>query len=61
VKLDVWLGGGRVTYSLFNGLEPKFPPADHTDVPGRTTMLIGGTDCRVRVTIERADGRGGAN
>jgi hypothetical protein len=59
VKLDVWLGGGRMTYSLFNGLEPKSPTADRTDVPGKSTMLIGGKDCRVRVTIERADGRGG--
>lgn len=61
VKLDVWLGGGRVMYSLFNGLEPKSPPADHTDVPGRSTLLLGGKDCQVRVTIERADGRGGGN
>jgi hypothetical protein len=61
VKLDVWLGGGRLIYSLFNGLEPKFPPADHTDQPGRSTLLIGGKECQVRVTIERADGRGGGN
>lgn len=61
VKLDVWLGGGRLTYSLFNGLEPKFRPADHTDQPGRSTLLIGGKECQVRVTIERADGRGGGN
>jgi hypothetical protein len=59
VKLDVWLGGGRVTYSLFNGVEPRSPPADHADAPGRSTMLIGGKECQVRVTIERADGRGG--
>jgi hypothetical protein len=30
-------------------------------MPGRSTLLIGGKDCQVRVTIERADGRGGGN
>jgi hypothetical protein len=55
VKVDIWLGSGRLTYSLFNNPETDAPPADTTDVPGRTTMLIGEKNCRVRVLIERAD------
>jgi hypothetical protein len=58
VKLDVWINSGLLTYSLFNP-EPDVSPAENTDAPGKTTMLIGGKDCRVRVTIERADGRAG--
>jgi hypothetical protein len=55
VKLDVWLDSGLLTYSLFNP-EADAPPAESTDVPGKTTMLIGGTNCQVRLLIERADG-----
>jgi hypothetical protein len=58
VKLDVWLGGGRLTYSLFPDTEA--PTAESTDVPGKTTMLIGRKDCQVRIVIERADGRSGS-
>jgi hypothetical protein len=56
VKLDVWINSGLLTYSLFNP-EADASPAESTDVPGRTTMLIGGKDCQVRIVIERADGR----
>ena len=59
VKLDVWLNSGRLIYSLFPDVEA--PTADSTDVPGKTTMLIGGKDCQVRIVIERADGRSGGN
>jgi hypothetical protein len=55
VKLDVWLNSGLLTYSLFPDAEA--PTAESIDVPGKTTMLIGRKDCRVRVVIERADGR----
>jgi hypothetical protein len=55
VKLDVWINRGLLTYSLFNNPDAGAPPADSTDVPGRTTMLIGGKNCRVRVLIERMD------
>ena len=59
MKLDVWLGGGLLTYSLFPDADAPF--AESTDVPGKTTMLIGGKDCQVRIVIERADGRSGGN
>ena len=59
VKLDVWLNSGLLTYSLFPDTEA--PTADSTDVPGKTTMLIGRKDCQVRIVIERADGRSGDN
>jgi hypothetical protein len=55
VKLDVWLNSGLLTYSLFPDAEA--PSAESTDVPGKTTMLIGRKDCQVRIVIERADGR----
>jgi hypothetical protein len=58
VKLDVWLNSGLLTYSLFPP-ESDAPPAESTDVPGKTIMLIGGKDCQVRIAIERADGRSG--
>lgn len=57
MKLDVWLGGGLLTYSLFPDADAPF--AESTDVPGKTTMLIGGKDCQVRIVIERADRRSG--
>ena len=57
VKLDVWLNSGLLTYSLFP--EVDAPAAESTDVPGKTTMLIGRKDCQVRIVIERADGRSG--
>ena len=59
MKLDVWLNGGVLTYSLFP--EVDAPAAESTDVPGKTTMLIGRKDCQVRIVIERADGRSGGN
>ena len=57
MKLDVWLSSGLLTYSLFPDAEA--PAAESTDVPGKTTMLIGRKDCQVRIVIERADGRSG--
>jgi hypothetical protein len=57
VKLDVWLNSGLLTYSLFPDTEA--PTAESTDIPGKTTMLIGRKDCQVRIVIERADGRSG--
>lgn len=59
VKLDVWLNSGLLTYSLFSDAEA--PTAESTDVPGKTTMLIGRKDCQVRIVIERGDGRSGGN
>ncbi len=59
MKLDVWLNNGLLTYSLFP--DPEAPTAENTDVPGKTTMLIGRKDCQVRIVIERADGRSGGN
>ncbi|HZO44619.1 MAG TPA: hypothetical protein VFB68_01945 [Xanthobacteraceae bacterium] len=56
-KLDVWLNNGLLTYSLLPDAEG--PAAESTDVPGKTTMLIGGKNCQVRIVIERADGRNG--
>jgi hypothetical protein len=58
VKLDVWVHDGLLIYSLFN-TDADLPPAESTDVAGKTTMLIGGKNCQVRIVIERADGRGG--
>lgn len=60
VKLDVWLNSGLLIYSLFPP-EVDAPPAESTDIPGKTTMLVGGKDCQVRIVIERADGRSGSN
>jgi len=61
-KLDVWLERGILTYTLFN---PGNPHAAHTaeffDEPGRIAMLIGEKNCRVRIVVERADGRSGGN
>jgi hypothetical protein len=57
-KLDVWLESGLLIYSLFN-LDADASPAESTDVPGKTTMLIGRKDCQVRIVIERSDGRSG--
>jgi hypothetical protein len=57
-KLDVWLNSGLLIYSLFNS-EADASSTESTDVPGKTTMLIGGKDCQVRIVIERADGRSG--
>jgi hypothetical protein len=54
VKLDVWLNSGLLIYSLFNS-DADASLAESTDVPGKTTMLIGGKNCRIRVVIERAD------
>jgi hypothetical protein len=59
MKLDVWLSSGLLTYSLF--LDAEGPAAESTDVPGKTTMLIGRRDCQVKIVIERADGRSGGN
>jgi hypothetical protein len=70
VKLDVWLNRGQLIYSLFNpdteaaslfNLEADASTAESTDVPGKTTMLIGGKNCRIRVVIERADDSSGGN
>jgi hypothetical protein len=41
------------------GGDADAPFAESTDGPGKTTMLIGGKDCQVRIVIERADGRSG--
>jgi hypothetical protein len=60
MKLDVWLNSGLLSYSLFNS-EADASATESTDVPGKTTMLIGGKDCQVRIVIERADGRSGRN
>lgn len=57
MKLDVWLNSGLLTYSLFPDADAL--AAEATDVPGKTTMLIGRKDCQVRIVIERADGRSG--
>lgn len=57
MKLDVWLNGGVLTYSLFPDVEAT--AAESTDIPGKTTMLIGRKDCQVRIVIERGDGRSG--
>lgn len=59
VKLDVWLNRGVLSYSLLNS-EADASLAESTDVPGKTTMLIGGGKCQVRILIERADGRTGS-
>jgi hypothetical protein len=56
-KLDVWLSSGLLTYSLFPDAEA--PTAESTDIPGKTTMLIGRKDCQIRIVMERADGRSG--
>jgi hypothetical protein len=56
VKLDVWLNSGLLTYSHFNS-EADASPTARTDDPGKTTMLLGGKNCQVRIVIERADGR----
>jgi len=58
-KLDVWINRGLLTYSLFNNPDPGSAPANSTDVPGRTTMLLGEKNCRIRVVIERADDSSG--
>lgn len=55
VKLDVWINRGLLSYSLFNNPDAGAPPANSTDAPGRTTMLIGEKNCRIRIVIERAD------
>ena len=55
VKLDVWINRGFLTYSLFGDPDAAAPPAESADVSGKTTMLIGGKNCRIRVVIERAD------
>ena len=55
VKLDVWINRGLLNYSLFNNPDAGAPPANSIDVPGKTTMLIGEKNCRIRVVIERAD------
>jgi hypothetical protein len=61
VKLDAWIDRGMLTYMILNNPNVGVQAIDTADVPGRTTMLIGETNCQVRVTIERADGRGGGN
>ncbi len=61
VKLDVWINRGFLTYSLFSDPDAGAPPAESADVSGKTTMLIGGKNCQVRIVIERADGRSGDN
>lgn len=61
VKLDVWINRGLLTYSLFNNPDAGTPPTDTVDEPGRTTMLIGGKDCLIRVRIERAPNPSGDN
>jgi hypothetical protein len=60
VKLDVWLDSGLLTYSLVYS-EADASSTESTNVAGKTTMLIGGKDCQVRIVIERADGRSGGN
>lgn len=59
VKLDVWVHSGQLIYSLFN-TDADGSPAESTDVPGKTTMLIGGKNCQIRIVFERADGRTGS-
>lgn len=60
-KLDVWLERGILTYTLFNPGNPRAAhTADFIDEPGSVTILIGEQNCRVRVRIERADGRSGS-
>lgn len=59
LKLDVWLNSGLLIYSLFPDTEA--PTTDSADVPGKTTLLIGGKDCQVRIVIERSDGRSGGD
>lgn len=59
VKLDAWIDRGMLTYMILNNPNVGVQAIDTADLPGRTTMLIGKTNCQVRVTIERADGRGG--
>jgi hypothetical protein len=61
VKLDVWVDRGLLTYMAFNDPSVGIQAINTADQPGRSTLLIGGKDCQVRVTIERADGRGGSN
>lgn len=62
VKLDVWLERGILTYTLFSPDRPRDThTADFVDEPGRVIMLIGEKNCRVRVQIERDDGRSGGN
>lgn len=58
MRLDVWLNSGLLTYSHFNP-EVDASPAERTDVPGKTIMLIGGKNCQIRIVMERADGRSG--
>jgi hypothetical protein len=58
VKLDVWINRGFLTYALFGNPDAGAPPAESADVSGKTTMLIGGKNCRVRVVIERVDDSG---
>lgn len=53
VKLDVWIDRGMMTYAVLNSAENQAIEA--ADQPGRTTMLIGARNCRVRVLIERED------
>jgi hypothetical protein len=61
VKLDVWLERGILTYTLFNpGNSRAADTADFFDEPGRMAMLIGEKNCRVRIVIEREDGRSGS-
>jgi hypothetical protein len=59
VKLDIWINRGFLTYSLFSDPAPGAAPAESADESGKTTMLIGGMNCQVRIVIERADGRSG--
>ena len=60
-KLDIWINRGFLTYSLFNDPDAGAPPAESADETAKTTMLIGGKDCQVRIVIERADARSGDN
>jgi hypothetical protein len=55
VKLDIWIDRGMMTYTVLNNPDVGVQAIETTDDPGRTTMLIGEKNCRVRVLIERED------
>jgi hypothetical protein len=55
VKLDIWIDRGMMTYTALNNPNAGSQAIEAADEPGRTTMLLGEKNCRVRVLIERAD------
>jgi hypothetical protein len=55
VKLDIWIDRGMMTYAVLNNPTTGNQAIEAADEPGRTTMLIGEKNCRVRVLIERPD------